>query len=255
MRKSTILFSAALLASAVGGAVFSAGQYPLLPESAATASPAVVEPKAVTVPRGNNLTPFMEASTRFRLSGECDTTEFTFWAGKAEAEAGGDIVLAYKNAVSVLPDTGLASVEINGKPAGEFKIASPFRLPRRESFKAAPGMLRAGYNVVRLKVSQHHRVDCSLQATYELWTDVNPARSGFKPARSRHRHRLRRSQQSRTAGEWRDRPARRDLRQERRGGHERRIERDAGRGPLSGRPDLAVSLSDRMARDRGSISI
>lgn len=182
MRKSTILFSAALLASAMSAPVFSADN-PLLPESAATASPAVVEPKAVTVPAGNNLTPFMEASTRFRLSGESDTTEFTFWAGKAEAEAGGDIVLAYKNAVSVLPDTGLASVEINGKSAGEFKIASPFDFTP-QSFKAAPGMLRAGYNVVRLKVSQHHRVDCSLQATYELWTDVNPARSGFKPARA-----------------------------------------------------------------------
>jgi hypothetical protein len=175
-----MLFSAALLASAMSASAWPADN-PLLPESAATASPAVVQPKAATMAAGNGLTPFMEASSRFRLSGESDTTEFTFWASKAEAQAGGDIVLAYKNAVSVLPDTGLASVEINGKPAGEFKIASPFDFTA-QSFKAAPGMLRAGYNVVRLKVSQHHRVDCSLQATYELWTDVNPARSGFKPA-------------------------------------------------------------------------
>ncbi|WP_137155483.1 cellulose biosynthesis cyclic di-GMP-binding regulatory protein BcsB [Rhizobium sp. FKL33] len=177
MRKSTTVISAALLASALSAQAM-ASDNPLLPSGAAPAQAAA--PKAAIAAAGNGLTPFIEASTRFRLSGESDTAEFTFWASKAEAQAGGDVVLAYKNAVSVLPDTGLASVEINGKPAGDFRIGSPFDFTA-QTFKAAPGMLRAGYNVVRLKVTQHHRVDCSLQASYELWTDVNPARSGFKP--------------------------------------------------------------------------
>jgi hypothetical protein len=180
VRKSTSLIGAALLASALSAPAYSADN-PLLPQAGAPAGTAAVAPRAAIVAAGNGLTPFLDASTRFRLSGESDTAEFTVWVSKSEAEAGGDIVLAYKNAVSVLPDTGLASVEINGKPAGEFKIASPFDFTAR-SFRAGPGVLRAGYNVVRLKVSQHHRVDCSLQATYELWTDINPARSGFKPA-------------------------------------------------------------------------
>jgi hypothetical protein len=179
VRKSTILISAALLACVASTPAWPADN-PLLPQNGVGATVAP-DPKSATITTGNGLTPFLEASTRFRLSGESDASEFTFWASKAEAEAGGDVVLAYKNAVSVLPDTGLASVEINGKAAGEFKIASPFDFTAR-SFKVAPGLLRAGYNVVRLTVRQHHRVDCALSATYELWTDVNPARSGFQPS-------------------------------------------------------------------------
>ncbi|MDH6265114.1 hypothetical protein M2360_000495 [Rhizobium sp. SG_E_25_P2] len=178
MRKSQSLINATLLLSALSTPALSADN-PLLPSSVTPAG--AVEPKAQAIAAASGLTPFIEAATRFRLSGESDTAEFTFWASKAEAEAGGDIVLAYKNAVSVLPDTGRASVAINGKPAGEFKIASPFDFTP-QSFKAAPGSLRAGYNVVRLKIAQHHRIDCSLTATYELWTDVSSARSGFRPA-------------------------------------------------------------------------
>ncbi len=35
---------------------------------------------------------------------------------------------------------------------------------------------------MRLTAIQHHRVDCSLKATYELWTRIDPARSGYLAA-------------------------------------------------------------------------
>jgi len=77
------------------------------------------------------------------------------------------------------------NAELNGKAMGEFAIASPFDFTR-QTFSVGPGVLRPGLNTVRVSISQHHRVDCSLEATYELWTDLDPAISGFKPASPRH---------------------------------------------------------------------
>jgi hypothetical protein len=83
--------------------------------------------------------------------------------------------------VSVLPDNGLMQVEVNGKKAGEFAIASPFSFTP-QSIAVSGQLLRPGRNSVRLSARQHHRVDCSLDATYELWTRIDPAASGFRTA-------------------------------------------------------------------------
>ena len=42
-----------------------------------------------------------------------------------------------------------------------------------------PGVLVPGFNKVDVSVSMTHRVDCSTGATYELWTALDPAQTGF----------------------------------------------------------------------------
>jgi hypothetical protein len=125
------------------------------------------------------LTPFQEPAANFVLSGESDVEEFTFRLDANAANTGGNLVLAYQNAVSVLPDDGVISVEINGKPAGDYPIVSPFDFTRQK-IPVSAKLLRQGANTVRVSVSQHHRVDCSLDATYELWTRLSPQLSGFE---------------------------------------------------------------------------
>ena len=39
--------------------------------------------------------------------------------------------------------------------------------------------MRPGFNSVRLSAEQRHRVDCSLEATYELWTQIDPTQTGL----------------------------------------------------------------------------
>jgi hypothetical protein len=39
--------------------------------------------------------------------------------------------------------------------------------------------MRAGFNSVRLSTQQRHRVACSLEATHELWTQIDPTRTGL----------------------------------------------------------------------------
>lgn len=127
----------------------------------------------------DRLIPFAEPTSSFTLSGESDAQEFTFRLDATQAGRGGKLVLAYQNAVSVLPDNGVMSVEVNGKPAGDFPIVSPFDFIK-QAVPVSTKLLREGTNRVRISVAQHHRVDCSLDATYELWTKLNPAMSGFQ---------------------------------------------------------------------------
>jgi hypothetical protein len=141
------------------------------PADAAVSGPAI-QP-------ASRLVPFQEPAADFVLTGESDVEEFTFRLGAAELGAGGNLVLAYQNAVSVLPDDGVMSVEINGKPAGDYPIVSPFDFTRQK-IPVSAKLLRQGSNSVRVSVRQHHRVDCSLDATYELWTRLSPELSGFE---------------------------------------------------------------------------
>lgn len=46
-------------------------------------------------------------------------------------------------------------------------------------FDIPDGLLKAGFNAVRLTAEQRHRVDCSPEATYELWTQIDPSQTGL----------------------------------------------------------------------------
>jgi hypothetical protein len=154
---------------------------PLESGSILSTRPAPVEVAAA----GTNgaMVPFEQALPAYRLSGEDDVTKLSFNLSADQAASGGDLALAYRNAVSVLPDSSVMDVEVNGKVAGTFRIGSP------NGFKSAmisvgAELLRAGRNQVQVRARQFHRVDCSLEATYELWTEFNPAASGFVAASS-----------------------------------------------------------------------
>jgi cellulose synthase operon protein B len=49
----------------------------------------------------------------------------------------------------------------------------------RVEFNVPNGLIQPGYNAVSVLVDQKHRVDCSIDATYELWTQIDPEKSGF----------------------------------------------------------------------------
>lgn len=139
--------------------------------------------KAQAVATSAMLVPFEQSADAYTLSGEDDVATFTFALDGPQVSAGGTLNLAYINAVSVLPDTAKMDIEINGRDAGSFAIASPNGV-LTEKIAVAPELLKAGRNVVRVRARQHHRVDCALDATYELWTKLDPAQSGFATAAS-----------------------------------------------------------------------
>ncbi|MEL6947944.1 MAG: cellulose biosynthesis cyclic di-GMP-binding regulatory protein BcsB, partial [Pseudomonadota bacterium] len=113
-----------------------------------------------------------------RLHGETASLRWPVFF--AQEHLSGDITLrlAYKNAVSVMPEASNIAVEINGVLIGKRSIQSPDR-SRTLQFKVPPHVLVPGYNAVRVMARQRHRVDCSIGATHELWTDIDPGKTGF----------------------------------------------------------------------------
>ena len=176
----TILSLASVLLATTAGAqgLFESG-LPVAKAEVTTSSvllPARPEEKKAAATEG--FIAFAEPASAFLLDGEDDVAHFTFHLSGAQAAAGGKLRLAYQNAVSVLPDTSAMDVEVNGKEAGGFAIRSPNGF-LEEGLSIPSALLKPGRNVVRLRARQHHRVDCSLDATYELWTRLDPAKTGF----------------------------------------------------------------------------
>lgn len=129
--------------------------------------------------RDANLAAFEQPSSALRLEGEDDVIDLTFLLDAQNIAAGGNLVLAYRNAVSVMPESSLVSVMVNGAQVGEFPVRSPSGFDT-QSIAVPSSVLRAGVNQVRLRAVQRHRVDCSMEATYELWTEFDGQMSGFR---------------------------------------------------------------------------
>ncbi|MDP2122654.1 MAG: cellulose biosynthesis cyclic di-GMP-binding regulatory protein BcsB [Hoeflea sp.] len=126
-----------------------------------------------------SLTSFEQSRSALMLMGEDDVVNLTFVLDAGRIAEGGDLVIAYRNAVSVMPEASTLEVMINGSPAGEFPIRSPSGFDS-QLLSVSPALLRAGVNEVRLRAVQRHRVDCSMEATYELWTEIDSQHSGFR---------------------------------------------------------------------------
>src|SRR4029078_4809115 len=45
------------------------------------------------------------------------------------------------------------------------------------SFDVPRGLLQPGANLVTFEASQRHRTDCSISSTYELWSEIDPAKT------------------------------------------------------------------------------
>lgn len=153
----------------------------LLPQEMAqdTVSPAALESVATPGTRSpEQLIPFTEAASQMRLTGEDDTRRLSFYLAPDQVAKAGALRIAYTNAVSVLPDGAMLSVSLNGHAVSSLPIRSPQGVIAQD-LKVDPALLQPGWNTVTLRARQHHRVDCSLEAVYELWTQIDAVQSGF----------------------------------------------------------------------------
>lgn len=130
--------------------------------------------------------PISEASFRplammddvLRLNGEQSVDERAIFLTQAEALRATAFRVSYLSAVSNLPETSRLTVRINDQTVGELRLDTS-AAESIATLAIPPGVVVPGYNSVRLIASQRHRVDCSVQATYELWSTISLNRSGF----------------------------------------------------------------------------
>lgn len=114
------------------------------------------------------------------LSGENDARDYPVFLTAAEARSHAHLHLTTTNAVSVMAEASRMRVLVNDVPVSETAIASPTAEdPGVLDIDLPSSLLEPGFNAVRVEVQERHRVDCSMPATYELWTQIDPATAGF----------------------------------------------------------------------------
>lgn len=148
-------------------------------------APGIVSPSgAGSAPQGSappeQLRHLPAASSGWRMNGEIGTLEWPVYLLPGETAGMRRFRVAYRSSASVLPDASFLTLTVNDKVVGRSAISSPAQI-KPIDFEIAPALLSHGFNSIRISVEQQHRVDCSLEATYELWTEVLPEKSGFLP--------------------------------------------------------------------------
>ncbi|MEZ2128559.1 MULTISPECIES: cellulose biosynthesis cyclic di-GMP-binding regulatory protein BcsB [unclassified Sinorhizobium] len=147
---------------------------PAQPPSAppAPAPPAVARPVSPT-PKAANLRRYIVPFSQLGLHGESDERTWSVYLTPEQAAAPAKFNFAYQNAVVVAPEISKLSVHVNDRVIGEKQISSP-NGPSSVSFDIPPGLLQPGSNLVTFEASQYHRTDCSIESTYELWSEIDP---------------------------------------------------------------------------------
>jgi hypothetical protein len=115
---------------------------------------------------------------QLRFEGESSSRSWAIYVTAAQTRVRARVHLSYSNAISVMSEVSTLAIAVNDAPVAEAPIAAASD-PGSIDVELPRGLLTPGYNSVRVAVTQRHRVDCSLEATYELWTQIDPASSGL----------------------------------------------------------------------------
>ncbi|MBX9454645.1 MAG: cellulose biosynthesis cyclic di-GMP-binding regulatory protein BcsB [Rhizobium sp.] len=166
---SVLATSLAVLSSATSAAASDAQPFTF-------AKPVAVEQTATSVTQGD-LRKIAASQFDLFFGGEFASRTFSFFALPNELSDDTKLVLTMQTAISVAPEESLLVVKVNGAEVGTAKLAAGN--PRRLEFSVPAAVIQPGYNAVTITANQRHRVDCSIDATYELWTKIDPERSGF----------------------------------------------------------------------------
>lgn len=152
--------------------------FDMTPESdqrtAPPASETAVPPPAILPAPTPTLSPRTEhhlLPAYSRLSGEEGRSAMVVYLTQAQAAAPARLQLSYLNALVVAPEISTLSIRINNSEVARRPLAAS-AAPSPIAVDLPAGLLRHGANVVEFFVTQRHRTDCSIQSTYELWTEI-----------------------------------------------------------------------------------
>lgn len=135
--------------------------------------PASPPPVAATAPAARRyVVPFIELV----FSGEYSRRSWSIFLTPEQAASKADFHLGYQNAVVVAPEASRLKVSVNGVDLVDTPIASSEN-PSDMSATIPARLLHAGLNDITMSAVQRHRTDCTIESTYELWTQIDTART------------------------------------------------------------------------------
>ncbi len=110
------------------------------------------------------------------MDGEYDRRSWSVYLTPEQAAAPATFNFSYQNAIVVAPEASQFTILINNRVIGEQRVGSPDGASA-VSLSVPPRLLQPGANLLTIEAVQRHRTDCSVQSTYELWSDIDPAQT------------------------------------------------------------------------------
>jgi hypothetical protein len=157
-------------------------------------NPAVKQPKPpeanVAVPERPTASAPAEAYRRplvptpsLTLDGENPRRSWALYLTAEQAASASTLHYAYRNSVVVAPESSRLRIQLNGVSLADEPVQSPDGFGARAAVVPA-GILREGRNEISFSADQRHRTDCTVESTYELWTEIDAAQTalGFTDA-------------------------------------------------------------------------
>lgn len=142
--------------------------------------PEATVPRPVAPPQSSTPQPPATGAVRRYLlpqdpmvfEGEVGARSWAVHLTDAEAASPATLHLAYQNAIVVAPEASRLIVSINGTAVIDESISSSQAM-KKLTAELPPQTLRPGRNDVSVRVHQRHRTDCTVESTYELWTELD----------------------------------------------------------------------------------
>ncbi len=148
------------------------------PQTSVPATPAQESAQAAqkTQTAASGLRRYVVPFAKLRLEGEADRKSWSIYLTPEQAAAPAKFNFAYQNAVVVAPEASQLTVLLNDRVVHQQQIGSSDN-ESDISFDIPRGLLQPGANLLTFEATQRHRVDCDIPSTYELWSDIDPART------------------------------------------------------------------------------
>lgn len=110
------------------------------------------------------------------LTGESYRRSWNIALTEQEAKAPARLNIGYQSAILVAPESSEFVVSINNVDLLHQQIRAVDQ-PAQVMVDVPAGLLRSGANTFSIRAQQRHRTDCTIESTYELWTNIDPAKT------------------------------------------------------------------------------
>lgn len=111
-----------------------------------------------------------------RIEGENVDRAWSIYLTEAQARSPAKLNIGFQNSIFVAPEYSTFTILINNIAIAEPKLSSSERQSDMR-YDIPSGVLKPGFNLVSFDFEQRHRTDCSLESTYDLWTDIDQERT------------------------------------------------------------------------------
>ncbi len=152
---------------------------PAQPVDPAPAKPDAAAPSHISAAAGSQAEPARHYIVPFAelvFAGEYARRSWSIFLTPEQAASKADLHLGYQNAVVVAPEESRLKLSINGSELVDMPIGSSDGASDM-SVRVPAKLLHAGLNDIAISAVQRHRTDCTIESTYELWTQIDTAKT------------------------------------------------------------------------------